>query len=135
MEKWGAIVKVQDYITGIQHIGLPVKAMDETLSFYKGLGFEEAYSTMNGQSRVVFLKQKNLIFEIYEEDGACNKSGAIDHIAIDVENIENVFDIVATLGYKMLDEEIQYLPFWKNGVRFFTILGPNGEKIEFSQML
>ena len=128
-------MKVQDYITGIQHIGLPVKAMDKTLNFYKDLGFEEAYSTMNGQSRVVFLKQKNLIIEVYEKDDACNESGVIDHIAIDVVNIEKTFDIVASLGYKILDEDIQYLPFWEKGVRFFTILGPNGEKIEFSQML
>lgn len=128
-------MKVQDYITGIQHIGLPVKAMDKTLSFYKELGFEEAYSTMNGQNRVVFLKQKNLMIEIYEKDDVCNESGVIDHIAIDVENIENTFDIVASLGYEILDEDIQYLPFWEKGVRFFTILGPNGEKIEFNQML
>ncbi|MDD3243533.1 MAG: VOC family protein, partial [Eubacteriales bacterium] len=31
--------------------------------------------------------------------------------------------------------EVKGLPFWANGVRFFTILGPNAEKIEFSQML
>ena len=38
-------------------------------------------------------------------------------------------------GYTMLDKEVQFLPFWEKGVRFFTILGPNGEKVEFSQML
>lgn len=35
----------------------------------------------------------------------------------------------------MLDAEIQFLPFWENGVRFFTIVGSNKEKIEFSQYL
>ena len=128
-------MNVQDYVTGIQHIGLPVREMDKTLSFYKELGFEEAYSTMNGQSRVVFIKQKNLVIEFYEKDDACNEVGVIDHIALDVTNIESTFDIVTSLGYKILDEAIQYLPFWEKGVRFFTILGPNGEKIEFSQML
>ncbi len=128
-------MKVQDYVTGIQHIGLPVRDMDKTLSFYQELGFKKAYSTVNGQSRVVFLTQKNLVIEVYEKDDACNEVGVIDHIALDVKDIERVFDIATLVGYKMLDKQIQYLPFWDKGVRFFTILGPNGEKIEFSQML
>ena len=32
-------------------------------------------------------------------------------------------------------DTIHFLPFWDNGVRFFTIEGPNKEKIEFSQYL
>ena len=28
-----------------------------------------------------------------------------------------------------------FLPFWENGVKFFTIEGPNKEKVEFSQYL
>ncbi|MDD4797654.1 MAG: VOC family protein, partial [Eubacteriales bacterium] len=31
--------------------------------------------------------------------------------------------------------EIKGLPFWNNGVKFFTIMGPNAEKIEFCQIL
>ena len=34
-----------------------------------------------------------------------------------------------------LQDEIHFLPFWDKGVRFFTIKGPNEEKIEFSQFL
>ena len=34
-----------------------------------------------------------------------------------------------------MQDEIHFLPFWDNGVRFFTIKGPNEEKIEFSQFL
>ena len=32
-------------------------------------------------------------------------------------------------------DSIHFLPFWENGVKFFTIEGPNKEKIEFSQYL
>ena len=38
-------------------------------------------------------------------------------------------------GYELLDDAVRFLPFWARGVRFFTILGPNGEKVEFSQKL
>ena len=30
---------------------------------------------------------------------------------------------------------VHFLPFWENGVKFFTIEGPNKEKVEFSQYL
>ena len=29
---------------------------------------------------------------------------------------------------------VHFLPFWENGVKFFTIEGPNKEKVEFSQL-
>lgn len=126
---------VRDYITGVQHLGLPTKTMDQTLKFYKDLGFEVAFSTLNGKNRVFFIKQKNLLIEIYEEEEVSGKPGAIDHVALDVTDIEETFECVGALGYKMLDTEIQFLPFWERGVKFFTIMGPNGEKVEFSQML
>lgn len=30
---------------------------------------------------------------------------------------------------------VHFLPFWENGVKFFTIEGQNKEKVEFSQYL
>ena len=30
---------------------------------------------------------------------------------------------------------VHVLPFWENGVKFFTIEGPNKEKVEFGQYL
>ena len=54
---------------------------------------------------------------------------------LDVTDIERVYAEVSNLGYHELEEGIQFLPFWNHGVRFFTIQGPNSEKVEFSQML
>ena len=50
-------------------------------------------------------------------------------------DIEEVFRMAKENEFCMLDEEIQFLPFWENGVKFFTLMGPNKEKIEFSQYL
>ena len=33
------------------------------------------------------------------------------------------------------NDTVHFLPFWENGVKFFTIEGPNKEKVEFSQYL
>lgn len=47
---------MKKYITGLQHIGIPTDCLDETTAFYRGLGFEVAYETLNKQTseRVVF---------------------------------------------------------------------------------
>jgi hypothetical protein len=78
---------------------------------------------------------KNLTVELYEDGKAAMKNGAVDHVALDVTDIEKAFELVKAGGYELLDREIQSLPFWERGVRFFTIVGPNHEKIEFSQRL
>ena len=63
------------------------------------------------------------------------KPGAIDHVAIDVKNIEKVHEMITGAGLNTTQDEVHFLPFWENGVRFFTIEGPNKEKVEFSQYL
>ncbi|MFA6776821.1 MAG: VOC family protein, partial [Sphaerochaetaceae bacterium] len=121
----------EDNITGIQHIGLPVKDSAETVAFYGKLGFVPAFETMNGSSKVVFLKKGNCVIETYEVQDPALESGAWDHMALCVVDIEQAWqDIVVGLGCKCLDKEIRSLPFWEAGVRFFTIVGPNQEKIE-----
>jgi len=131
------LLELQNFITGIQHIGIPTNDIVKTVSFYQGLGFEVALQTINksANEKVTFMRLKNLVIEIYENQYTSKKAGAIDHIALDVSDIESVFKLVKVGGYSLLDGEIQFLPFWQNGVRFFTIEGPNSEKIEFSQML
>lgn len=127
----------RDHATGIQHVGIPTDNILATLDFYRGLGFETVLQTVNeaANEKVAFLKLGNLVIETYENHRAVHAPGAIDHVAIDVDEIEAVFDLVKKGGYKLLDKEIQYLPFWKSGVKFFTIEGPNHEKLEFGKIL
>ena len=90
---------------------------------------------MNDEARVCFLKMYNLVMEVYESEDAAGKIGAIEHVAIDVTDIEQVYKEICDKNMNTLQDEIHFLPFWDNGVRFFTIKGPNEEKIEFSQFL
>ena len=85
--------------------------------------------------KVSFLKLNNLVIETYENKAAKMESGAIDHVAIDVKDIEKVYELINHAGLNTTRDTIHFLPFWENGVRFFTIEGPNKEKIEFSQYL
>lgn len=130
-------MKISDYATGIQHLGIPTKDMKKTVDFYHSLGFETALSTVNeatGQN-VHFLKLGNLVMEAYDSEDAAMCYGGIEHVAIDVTDIQAVYDMVCEKGLNTLNDEIHFLPFWENGVKYFTIEGPNKEKVEFSQYL
>ena len=102
---------------------------------YQTLGFTTALRTINGTEEVAFLQLHNLVIETYQNRQAAMAYGAIDHIAIDVKNIDELFKVVQRAGLKMLDTKVNGLPFWENGVKFFTIEGPNKEKIEFCEKL
>ena len=46
------------------------------------------------------------------------------------------FENAKALGVDFKDTEIQSIPsFWKHGIRYFNIYGPNGETIEFCQIV
>lgn len=130
-------MSIDKMICGLQHIGLPTNDIDKTIDFYEGLGFSVAFKASVGKSveRVAFLRLGDIVIETYENGRAVGKAGAIDHICFDVTDIETAFSEITDKGYKLLDAEIQHLPFWERGVRFFTIEGVNGEKLEFAQIL
>ena len=67
------------------------------------------------------------------EDPDTWKTGKIDHIALDVENVQDAFMEARSKGYEMVDYGIQELPLFAHGCRYFSIKGPSGEKIEFNQ--
>ena len=123
------------HINGLQHIGIPSNDIESTKSFFNSLGFDVKLQTMNNNEKVAFLQLKNVMIEIYQNGKANGHPGAIDHVALDVDDIEEALMEVHQLGYSEMENGIQFLPFWENGVRFFTISGPDGEKIEFSQKL
>ena len=124
---------IANYITGLQHIGIPTKDFEDTVNFYKGLGFKTVMQTKNGSDDVAFLKFGNLMIETYTGD-AVGATGAIAHIALDVTDVDAVFKEAKAGGYKMLDSEVNFLKFW-DGVRYFTVEGVNGERVEFNQKL
>lgn len=126
---------IKDFCTGIQHIGIPTNDIEETIRFYEQLGFQVAFLTKNGDETIAFLQLHNLIIETYENKLAVMQAGAIDHLSLDVKNIDSLFELIKQKGFFLLDEHVNELPFWENGVRFFTILGPNKEKIEFCEKL
>lgn len=125
---------MSENIAGLQHIGIPCKDINETAEFYCMLGFTKAFETTNNGQPVCFLKLGSLILETYQDE-IIGSTGAINHFCLDVKNIEEAYKTASEMHLNMCDQNIQFLPFWDNGVRFFTITGPNNERIEFCQKL
>lgn len=129
--------KLGDFALGLQHVGLPTNDLKATIAFYEGLGFETVYQVRNevAGEDVAFLRLKNLTIEAYENGRAAMQSGAIDHIAIDVDDVEAAYRLAQEQGYRIVSNGVEFLPFWQNGVKFFILLGPHQERVEFNQYL
>jgi len=127
----------KENITGLQHIGIPTEEFQATVKFYKSLGFCEILRTEVSEPHqpVSFLKNGNLIMEVYGCGKASNEVGAIDHIALNVVDIDAAFEDIKEMGLVLQEDQIGFLPFWDNGIRYFTVFGPNNEKVEFCQRL
>ena len=88
--------------------------------------------------KVAFLTLKNICIETYQsKEGDCAKGidGAVDHVSVDVDDIEAALEAVKAAGLKPINDEIEFLPFWEKGVRFFKVLDPNNAPVEFCQIL
>lgn len=119
--------------TGLQHIGVPTNDIEATLRFYTALGFEVAHRADNNGEQVAFLRLGDLTIETYQNGRAVGQAGAVDHIAINVTDVDEARRIADAMKLEVIEEG--QLPFWTNGVKYFTILGPNREKLEFNQYL
>lgn len=121
-----------DNASGIQHLGIPTADLPKTIAFYEGIGFQILWEK---PGEVAFLKLGTLVVETYPCDAPAMKNGAIDHIAINVRDIDQAWADAMAAGYETEDKAVNFLLFFENGVKYFTIIGPNREKIEFNQLL
>lgn len=121
---------------GQQHIGIPTKRFDQSKTFYEELGFKLVNTENNDGSRVGFYQIGSLVLESWESpEEAPEKVGAINHIALDTDNIEIAFKQVQKLNVDYVEDGIQSLPYWENGIKYFNFYGPNKEIFEVCQRL
>ena len=132
-------------INHLQHIGIPVSDIKVSEAFYRKLGFENATSSAffhNGQEgRMIMMQLNQIIIELYQlpeadlEEIRTRKDGHIDHITFDVSDIDQTYSALKEVSFHILEEQPVFLPFWEKGCKYFNILGPDGERLEFNQIL
>ena len=137
---------LQGNLQGLQHLGMPVTNIERSKDFYTQLGFTETLRTdIQAQPdviRVAMMEHENFTIELYQlgqedvQEIANRVDGHIDHVALNVLDIEQAYAEIKAAGLEILEENAPvYLPFWEHGVKYFTVRGPDGEKIEFNQIL
>jgi catechol 2,3-dioxygenase-like lactoylglutathione lyase family enzyme len=129
----------------IQHIGIPVTNIQASEIFYEKLGFKNVMATTfkynDGTGHVAMMKLNEMIIELYQMPDAelkeirQRKNGHIDHTAFDVDDIDQTFAELKNAAFNVLEELPVSLAFWKNGCKYFNITGPDGERIEFNQII
>lgn len=127
-------MKLSDSVTGLQHIGIPSADLQKSMDFYDALGFTKIYETVNGEEHVAFMELGGLVLELYGNRSIKGESGAIDHIALNSTDIEASYAACKELGLTFF-EDLSSLPFWDNGIRYFSVVGPSKEIVEICQKL
>ena len=132
-------------INSLQHIGLPVTDINRSVSFYEKLGFENVMAATfdynNDKGNVVMMKLNDIIVELYQmppkelEEIRNRTNGHIDHIAFDVDNIDTTFSVLKEAGFNVIEPQPVFLAFWQKGCKYFNMTGPDGERLEFNQIL
>ena len=132
-------------INHIQHVGIPVTNLVASAAFYRQLGFEnvmEAGFAFNGdKGSVIMMQRDSMIMELYQMpekelvEIRNRSNGHIDHIAFDVDDIDLTFKTLKETGFRVIEESPVFLSFWQKGCRYFNILGPDGERLEFNQVM
>ncbi|MEP7269000.1 MAG: VOC family protein [Saprospiraceae bacterium] len=129
----------------VQHIGIPVKDMEISVDFYSSLGFKNVmqspFEILEGKGVCTMMQKGEIVMELYQLPESLRheilnrRDGHIDHVAFDIDDIEGAFKKLKQEGFNVLQEAPVFLPFWDKGVRFFHIMGPDNERLEFNQIL
>jgi catechol 2,3-dioxygenase-like lactoylglutathione lyase family enzyme len=132
-------------INHLQHIGIPVSDLNVSETFYKSLGFKRAtrsdFNHKGSKGKMMMMQLNDILIELYQlpeadlEEIKSRNDGHIDHITFDVSDIDQTYSAIKSASFQIIEEQPVFLPFWKNGCKYFNILGPNGERLEFNQIL
>lgn len=129
-------------ITGFQHLGIPVSNLEKSIQFYDHMGFRidnrSEFKDSGGITRVAFMELGNFCLELYQTpEGVANSrnAGPIDHFTLDVRDIDEAFEMLKKEGFTIIEDKPVSLPLRLNGVKYFMVLGPDGEKVEFNQLV
>lgn len=128
-----------DTINGWAHLGIVVSQIEKSKIFYRRFGFKEVMNavikTKSCSIKLSVLEKNGFKIELIQPGVKSRKDGHIDHVALKVTDVEKAYKELKAAGLNVIQDSPVFLPFGENGVRYFNVLGPDGERLEFIQTL
>jgi lactoylglutathione lyase len=87
--------------------------------------------------RVAMMKLGTAVIELYQlsyEELSSRADGHVDHVALNVRDIDAAYTEMTDAGFEVIEGRPVFLNFWAKGCRYFSVRGPDGEKLEFNQI-
>jgi lactoylglutathione lyase len=129
-------------VTGLAHVGIFVGDLDRSRKFYEGvLGFKSPQQcklvTDEETFHIAFEQNGDLTIElVHPEKTKVSGTGVVHHLAMMVDDIDGMCKKLDEKGIKFDSEEPVYgEEIGNHGARFIFFNGPDGEKIELTQLL
>ena len=132
-------------INHLQHVGIPVTNITVSAAFYSRLGFsnvmQSGFELQGETGTCIMMKNNSVIIELYQLPDAHlteisnRKNGHIDHVAFDVDDIDACYERLKNASFQIIEPAPVFLSFWDKGCRYFNITGPDGERLEFNQVI
>ena len=130
---------------GWGHLGIPVTDMEKSKEFYRQFGFKQIMDAEipgdDGTIKAIMIQKDDFIIELYQLVGdelaeiKTRKDGHIDHIALNVVDIEKAYEELTSTGMEVIEDAPVSLEFWDKGCTYFNVRGPDREKLEFNQII
>ena len=120
------------YIKGLAHIGIYVNDMSNSIGFYNKLGFTLDREENPG-IKLAFLSAGTCLIELIEKPHE-RTAGIVDHIAIEVKDIESAVKDANEKGIKIDASAIRGVDLM-GGVKNVFFYGPDGERLEFFEYM
>jgi len=115
---------------GLCHIGIMTDNTEASVQWYcEKLGFRPWYAGKMGPMPLTFVEGYGLVIE-FVAAGRFEGMGPVDHIALEVMNIEEAVADMRRKGVQ-IDDPGCAPDFFPTGMKNVFFTGPNGEKLEF----
>ena len=132
-------------LQGWSHLAIKIRNLNKSVEFYESLGFKktsEGYlDTPEGRLIIGFVELNGFVIELIQMCGAGlreleeRSAGHIDHFALDVKKIQDLFFEMRQTGYCMQQMMVKELSLFQHGIKYFMVKGPDGELIEFNEIM
>lgn len=125
-------------MTGLHHIGVRVNDMEVSKAFYLDtLGLKLLGEFSKDKLKLVFVGVGSCVLELINNGVIADKrpAGVIDHVAIQVEDIEPLVCKLTEKHVAFDTGKIDECDWIYGGVKNIFFKGPDGERIEFFEVL